>query len=1098
MQTELGKTSKQRRNKLQTALWKDFNREVRRSFSRFISIFSIVFLGVAFFAGIKATAPDMKNSMDLYYDEYNLMDIRVLSTLGITNDDIEAIGKIDGVAKVQPGYFTDAVTTIDSREVVFRIHSIPSESVKDSKKDYTNLYKLTEGRYPENPGECIIEDSNILDTGLSVGDTIKVSSGKLKDIKEDTLAADEFKIVGKAITPYYLSFEKGASEVGSGKVNYFMAVLDKDFKIPVYTEALVTVKNVKALNSYGKEYKNAVAKVVTPLENLGVDRSGIRLDEIKKMAMEELNKNKKEFEEQKKLFDEKIGSAEEELNASEMKLVEGETKLEVEKKNFQATYNEGAKQIAQGERDVAKGEAEYAQGLADYNKAMAEHGEDLKRLDNTTGEINNLNNQAYDQLAQLNKVIQDPNTPEDEKESARVLVGLYGSFLGITDQGVKAVNDLNNFSQGTVKDAKTRLDNGRKELDKAKADLAAAKYKLAKGKREADAKFAAAEEELKTGREQYNEGKAKFESEKAEGEKKLQEGQEKIIRAENEIERLSKPQWYVLDRYSHYSFVDFGKTADRIDAIAKIFPAFFFLVASLVCLTTMTRMVDEQRGIIGTYKALGYGNKSIAMKFILYAASASILGGCLGLALGLKIFPGVIYKSWSMMYTLPKLQTVSQVGLSIASVLIGVLVTTLSVIGACYKELKETPSLLMRPKAPKAGKKILLERISVIWVRLTFSHKVTARNIFRYKKRFFMTIIGIAGCTSLLLAGFGLSNSISQIVNKQFKQIFTYDLNMKYKAQASEIEQNSIKDILDKNSNVKSYLAATQINAKVKSNKEDIAATLIIPEDNARFSEYITLRDRRNHKPIEIPSKGVIINEKLAKELNVKLGDAIEMDNSDGARKKVIISGITENYVFHYVYMSSEYYKEIFRLSPKINSLMIKFKATSAQLESELGSALIKNGAAASVEFYSAASATFEDTVKILNSIVIVIIISAGLLAFVVLYNLTNINIGERIREIATIKVLGFYNKEVSAYVYRENILLSIIGSLVGLIIGIILHRFIMVSIEQDGVMFGNHIEAISFLYSFVITLVFVVLVNIFMYRRLTNIPMVESLKSVE
>lgn len=1083
---------------MMTALWKDFTREIKKSFSRFISILSIVFIGVAFFAGVKATAPDMKHSMDLYYDEYNLMDIRVMSTLGITKDDISAIEKVDQVAVVQPGYFTDVVTTIESREVVFRVHSIPSESVNSENKDYINGYKLTEGRYPEKPGECIIEDSNLVDIGLSIGDTIKVSSGKTKEITDGTLTTDKYTIVGKAITPYYLTYEKGASEVGSGKVNYFMVILADDFKLPAYTEALVTVKNVKQLNSYNKEYKDLVSKVVTPLENLGVDRSVIRLAEVKKMAMDELDKKKKEFEEQKKLFTDEITKAEAELNASQMQLVEGEAKLQVEKKNFQANYNEASKQIADGEKQLAQGEAEYASGLAEYNKSMAEHGEDLKKLDQTAGQINNLNDQAYSQITSLNKMLNDPEMPPEEKESIKTLIDLYKSLLVYTDQGVKTVNDLNNFTQGSVKSAKVQLDKARKELDQKTVELARAKYKLAKGKREANAKFAAADKELKEGREKYEEGKAKYETEKAEGEKKLQDGEEQIIRAENEIEKLSKPQWYVLDRYSHYSFVDYGKTADRIDAIAKIFPVFFFLIASLVCLTTMTRMVDEQRGIIGAYKALGYSNRSIAIKFVLYAAIASFLGGILGLSLGLKVFPEVIYKSWSMMYTLPKLHTVQQTPLIIISILIGILVTTLSALGACYKELKETPALLMRPKAPKAGKKIFLERINVIWQRLTFSQKVTARNLFRYKKRFFMTIIGISGCTALLLSGFGISNSISQIVNKQFKEIFAYDLNMKYKAQASEGDKNSVTNILDESINVKSYLKAAQINAKVRSDKEDISATLIVPEDNDKFREYITLRERQSQKPINIPSKGVVINEKLAKELNVQIGDAIEMDNSDGARKKVIVSGITENYVFHYAYMSAEYYKETFRLDPKVNSLMIKLKETSANLESQLGSTLIKNEGTASVEFYSAAATTFNDTVKILNNIVIVIIISAGLLAFVVLYNLTNINIGERIREIATIKVLGFYNNEVSSYVYRENIVLSIIGSIAGLLVGVVLHRFIMVSIEQDGVMFGNHIKAMSFLYAFLITLVFVVLVNIFMYRRLKNIPMVESLKSIE
>lgn len=1081
-----------------SSLWKDFFREIKKSFSRFISIFTIVFIGVGFFAGVKSTAPNMKKSMDSYYDEYNLMDIRIMSTLGLTEDDISAIEKIDGVLGVQAGYFTDVVTTVNSNELVLKVHSMPSKIKSGDKDDIINAVKLIEGRYPEKSGECIIEESIFIDYGFSIGDTIKVGSGKEVETTKDTLVTDKYTIVGKAITPYYLSYEKGSSEIGSGTVNSYIMVLEEDFKIPVYTEALVTVKDAKALNSYNKEYKECVTKVVTALENLGFDRSGIRLEEIKKMAKEELDKATKEYNEQKNLYDKEIKKAEEELSNSLAKISEGEAKLATERKNFQENYEQGRKQIKEGEEKLAKGEAEYAQGAKELNEAKAKYGEDLEMLNNGTTTINARREEAEKEIESLKKRLEDPNLSEEDKESTQALISSYEEFLKLTESGVESLNDFNNYAQGQVTGAEEELKAARRELDKAAAELASGKKQLAAGKREAETKFATAEKELAEGKVKYEEGKKTLEKEKTEGQKKLEEGKEKIIRAENEIEKLSEPQWYVLDRDSHYSFVDYGKTADRIDSIAKIFPVFFFLVAALVCLTTMTRMVDEQRGIIGTYKAFGYSNQAIASKYVLYAAIASILGGSFGLIFGLSVFPITLYKAWSMMYTLPPMETVRQVPLMVVSLLIGVLVTTLSALGACVKELKEVPSLLMRPKAPKAGKKIFLERINFIWKRMSFSYKVTARNIFRYKKRFFMTIIGIAGCTALLLAGFGLSDSISQVVNKQYKEIFTYNLNMKFATGAEDEGKERVMNKLDENKNVKSYLASSQYNGKVKGDKDEIGLTLIIPTDMEKFTDYISLRDRNSHRKISIPKKGIVINEKLVKELNVKKGDAIEMDNGDGARRKVEIADITENYVFHYGYMSPEYYKEIYRLNPKVNSLMIKLKNPGASEESELGIVLIKDSDVASVEYYSAAADTFEDSVEVLNSIVILIIISAGLLAFVVLYNLTNINIGERIREIATIKVLGFYNREVSAYVYRENIILSLIGSIVGLFIGIILHRFIMVSIEQDGVMFGNHIDSISFLYSFIITMVFVILVDLFMYRKLKKIPMVESLKSVE
>lgn len=392
----------------------------------------------------------------------------------------------------------------------------------------------------------------------------------------------------------------------------------------------------------------------------------------------------------------------------------------------------------------------------------------------------------------------------------------------------------------------------------------------------------------------------------------------------------------------------------------------------------------------------------------------------------------------------------------------------------------------------------LIEKFKLLWKHLSFSQKVTARNLFRYKKRFFMTIIGIAGCSALLVAGFGLSDSISQIVDRQFKQIFTYNLSLRYVPTATEEDQAAVIKSLSQKPEVGSWLNVAEMNAKIKSSGDEIAVTLICPENKEDFLNYIFLRERISQKQITLGSTGLIITEKLAKELGVKVGDAVTVNNGDGAIKKLEISGITENYIFHYAYISQEYYSQIFRLPPKNNSVLVKLNQTTKEIETRLGSELIEMEQVASVMYYSDVAVKFQETVKSLDAIVYVIILCAGLLAFVVLYNLTNINLGERIREIATIKVLGFYNREVAAYVYRENIILSIIGAGVGLGLGIFLHQTIMTSIEQSGIMFGDYIASISFLYAFAITIVFTMLVNIFMYRRLKNIPMVESLKAVE
>ncbi|NLH68937.1 MAG: ABC transporter permease, partial [Brooklawnia sp.] len=576
----------------------------------------------------------------------------------------------------------------------------------------------------------------------------------------------------------------------------------------------------------------------------------------------------------------------------------------------------------------------------------------------------------------------------------------------------------------------------------------------------------------------------------------IRDGRERLIRAENEIERLAEPTWYVLDRGKVYSYADYAATADRMDAIAALFPVFFFAVAALVSLTTMTRMVDEQRTALGAYKALGYSGPAIAFKYVSYAAVASLLGGLVGALVGIRLLPKVIFDSWAMMYELPEMQRVNHAALIVSSVVLAAVLMTVTAYLAVRNELRAVPATLMRPKAPPAGKVILLERIAPLWSRLSFSQKVTMRNIFRYKKRFFMTVLGVAGCAALLVAGLGLSDSIGQIVPRQYGQIFTHDLEVRLSATIDEEERQAAVDLLNADKAVTGTLPLSQFNATVRDGDEEIAATLTVPLDEAKFPDFVKLRHRAGGQPIALPTSGVVISEQLGSDLGVGPGDTISVGIGTGVIKKYQVAALTENYLFHHIYMSPEAFRDLYRQDPEISGIMIQLNDVSA--EDRLGSALIESGQATSVTYYSDISDKFSETIVSLNTIVWAMIISAGLLAFVVLYNLTNINLSERLREIATIKVLGFYHREVAAYVYREIFLLTFIGSLVGLGVGVGLHRAIMVSIQQDDVMFGNYVSGFSFVYAVAITLLFGVLVAAFMYRKLINIKMVESLKSVE
>ncbi len=1076
---------------MRKSLLKDAFRQIYKFPGRFISIFIIVAIGAAFFAGIKTAAPNMKYTADKYYDDNHMMDIRMLSTMGFVEDDLLALREVDGVENVQPAYFLDVISTIGSTELVFRIHSLP----KTRDENFINQPSLVEGRLPEVKGECIIEYNHSFDLGIKVGDSLKVSSGK-KEGLTDILVSDEFTVVGLAVSPYYLTFDKDASEIGSGKVNFFMMVVEEEFLYPVYLEMLVTVEGAKELSSYSKAYEKKVENVSNKLENLGQERAEIRLASLKKQANEKLDEGRKELAEKEALYNEKIGGGEKELEEARDTLVDGEATLETERKNYDIKIKDAKEEIRQGEIALNKANNEYNQGLNEYNNAKLEYGDDLKELDKAATSLSNVQSDAQVQKDNISAQMTEGKTPE-EMENLSQQFAMANELFNTASKGMNTITGLNSYAQSQMVSAESQLKSARKQLNDAENQLSDAKSKLATETKAADAKFASAESELKAGREKYDAARITLLEQKEEGATAIDEGKEKIIRAENEIERLSEPRIYVLDRMKLYSYADYAQTADRMDAIASLFPLFFFGVSALVCLTTMTRMVDEQRTSIGIYKALGYGNKSIAFKYVNYAALASLLGGLLGSYLGVKIFPKIIFDSWSLMYTLPPMLETAQPMLMGLTVLAGVLVTTSTAYLVTRNSLKEVPATLMRPKAGISGKPIVMEKLTFLWKRLSFSQKVTMRNLFRYKKRFFMTVIGIAGCAALILAGFGLSNSISEVVTKQYQEIFTYNINMRYTATAKKEDKNKVAKTLEGNPIVSMFMEVSQMNATVKGD-EDIAVTLISPIKPEELETYVHLRHRVSGKVVDLPQDGVVINEKLAKELSVSVGDAISLDNGDGAVKKVQIKNITENYVFHYIYINPTYYKEIFRLDPNPNSLFIKLNDSSKEKESALGTELIADDEVASVMYYSDAKEKFEESVVSLNAIVYAIIISAALLAFVVLYNLTNINISERLREIATIKVLGFYNREVSAYVYRENILLTIIGSFFGLIVGVFLHRAIMSSIEQNGVMFGNFISGRSFLYAFFITLIFGILVNLSMYKKLVNIKMVESLKSVE
>ncbi len=1043
----------------------NIKRSIFKSMSRFIAILAIVALGVGFLAGLLATTPDMKISADKYYDDTNSMDIKILSTMGLTNNDIEAIKSLDSILNIMPAYSVDVLLRSSNHDsIVTKIHSIASD-----KSNTQNQLILIDGRMPQKPNECVIEEKNFLGTPVAIGDNLYVSEENI-DIK-DKLAIESLEVVGIVKSAQYFSVERERSTVGNGTVSLIMYIPEESFSYDVYTEAYVTVKGAIDLNTFSNNYDNLIDDAIDKVEIISKEQIVMRYNEVVDKANKELSNAKKEYEDKKaetytELQDalDKIENAkkdiaigEKELSNGYKKLANGQKELDKQKFDFnmQITNKQNEINEAKIQLEDAKKELQLFKASLDEAAIKIEELRPLAQLDPKIAE----EVAKYDQsLLQYNSSLEELNKKENELLSGEALL----------NNSIKEANEKFDSAEKKLNNSKIELDDAKRELNTASVELEDAIKKYNDGKSEADEEFTKAQNEIKD--------------------------------AELEIKKIKIPKWYILDRHSNLSYESFSSNAQKIEAIATVFPILFFLVAALVALTTMTRMVEEERTQIGTMKALGYSKATIAFKYMLYAGLASISGSLIGLLVGFKLFPTIIWNAYKTMYILPPLITQFNVKYALISSIAAIFCTLGATYWACYSSLKESAACLMLPKAPKAGKRVFLEYITPLWKRLKFTHKVTARNLIRYKKRFFMTVIGIAGCTSLLVTGFGLRDSIGDIVFKQFSDIFKYNLIVSMKNDDSLKRSDNLNNIVSNKDYISSFTTIHQENAVAGSdkNKNEIDITITSIENEEELKNFIVLQNRKSHKSIEFKENSVVISEKLAERLELSVGDVITIKNSNNKNAKFTITGITENYVTGYAYIPSNLYETAYGEKPVFNVLIGNLTNTDQESRDKLATILLKDTEINAVSFTDVIKDQFSDLLSKIDYIVIVLIASAGLLAFIVLYNLTNINITERQKEIATIKVLGFYDKEVSAYVYRETMVLSLIGTLSGLVLGVFLHAFVVKVAEIDSIMFGRDIYPLSYLYSVLLTILFSILVNLVMYKKLRKIDMVESMKANE
>lgn len=1007
---------------MKKALMKDTVKEITNTFKRFISLLLIVLLGVGFFAGIRVTSPDMRNTLDKTFDEYDAMDIQVLSTLGLTEKDIEELQKIEGVEKVEASYSTDAIVQIGETEEVVKLMAASND---------INKAKIIEGRLPENNKECVVEPRFLAGTQQKIGDKIiiEVEDIQDKDGKDQPLLKEkEVTIVGTVHSPLYISSDRGTTKLGSGKISYYMYLPLENFDTDVRTVAYITVNGAKELKTYSSKYEDKVEEVKQRIEDISEERRQARYQEIYDEANEKIQDAQKELNTQKAKAEKEIKDAKQKIEDAKRQVENGKAELETQRKTTNT-------QLAQGKAELDKAEKELQEKEQLFE---TEKQKLLATIDFISPE-------------QREQILQQLSTQEQALKQAR--------------------NTLNTQKQNY-------------EANKVKANQEITK---------AQNQLNTAEREIKT-------NEAKLQTEQKKADKKIKEAQEKLEDAKIKLADIEKPEWYILDRNQNVGYVSYLQDADRIDNIAKVFPVVFFVVAALISLTSMTRMVEEQRVQIGTLKGLGYSKRQIASKYLIYATLATVIGSLLGVSIGFYLIPKIICSMYGMMYTLSETVLEFDVGLTIAGILAASVCTVGATAYSCIKALATAPATLMRPKAPKPGKRVLLEKIPFIWKHLNFTQKVTTRNIFRYKKRFLMTIIGVAGCTALIVAGFGLRDAVGSMIPTQYGDIFKHQVEITLKDNLKTEESKKAYEKITKNQEIQSTIRLNKQSVEIIKNENNQSIQLVVPEKVEELKEFIVLRNRKQkEQTYTLDEQGVIITEKLAKLLEIREGDEITIKNVDKVEVKAKVVGITENYLYHYIYMSPKLYEQLYEEEVKLNTIYANTAELTEEQENALGKAILKDkDRISSVEFNSVATTIFSEVMDNMALVVWVLIIAAGLLALVVLYNLSNTNISERIRELATIKVLGFYDPEVYEYVGKETLLLTLIGILGGLLGGNFLTTFIIKTCELDAFMFNPQIKLASYIYGIVITLLFATIVNILTYFALKKIDMIESLKSVE
>lgn len=1058
---------------MKNAYWKDIWRTVRREKKRFLSIAVIAALGVTMMCGLRASCEDLRYSADRFFDEQKLFDVRVLSTLGLTEEDIDALSEFSEVDSAEGGYNETVHTVVDEVK-----KSIDLRTLSDNQM---NQPYVLEGELPKNVDEIAITKSYYQESGKTVGDLIYIQD------EPETFTGRQYKITGIIIDTLDINSNEGSMGFRStATTDYVGYVIPEAAESEVFTVAYLQLKNTSSMNCYSKEYQERVDLVVDKIErNLKSKREDARYEELYDKAMEEYLDGKTQMEEEFAKAEKKIADAREEL-------ADGRTQLEDGKRELA----ESLATLNQKKAEITSGWKAFNENTKKMEEAQQELSENRTQLEAGQAELIRLRKSADETFAEAERGLEEQEkllNPSDEGyEEAKL--ELESQKEELAAQRTHTYERLE-VEETSIEAGFTELEKAERELAAHKEELLAAKQTLKNGELEikkAEEMLLSGEEELAENEKTLSEGEKELEERAQKFQEEKDKAEKELAEAKEEIDDIPMAKWYVQDRTTLSGYTNVKSDADSIQAIGDVFPVLFLVVAILISLTTITRMVEEERGLIGTYKALGFTNAEIRRKYSLYAALACLLGGVIGDFAGYVVLPAIIFIVFHVMYQLPEYAFQFDLIYGLGGILffeVGVLAATLY---SCKRALGHTPATLMRPKTPKAGSRVFLEKIRFVWKRFSFLNKVTARNLFRYKKRMLMTVFGIAGCTGLLLCGFTIKNTVSEMMPQQYEVVYQYDLM----AVTAEEDFSELEEIMEKDEEVGDYLPLKMESVDIfnEAGKKETVQLMVVP-DGKSIEEYIHLKTEAGEQ-VDLDDSELLLTRNATRTMKLDLGDKIRIQDLNLQECNVKITGIVENYFGNIVYMTEAKYESLFG-TYETNGVLAKF-TEQCKDDTAYTEKLKREEIVLSANCTQAMKDEFSSAFRLLNMVVGVVLVLAALLAFVVLFTLSNTNISERERELATIKVLGFYHPEVHSYVNKETWILTVMGILLGMPLGWLLGRYVMGILEFSSLEFYIALYPQSYLYAALITVLFGVIVNFITNKVLDKINMVEALKSVE